>query len=680
MSHENGRPSSGTRNASGGAMTPVQPISAAWSQYWPRPTRARAAAGPRPARASARTPGPSRPTRAATDRADGTPRPTAPNDTSSQKSVAEEVPSCRRDAFRAGADRAVREPLDDDEVAGLRARRRRPRRRSSRSRRRSRGGRRTRASSSGRTRRRAVVARGEHRRQVLRPRDDLSGRGRVERRAHDVGPDVVVPEPAAAGTAARRARTSRTTRPGSPEGRRRAQRPPSCARQAAEEERLAGLDAHFLDEDREAAALELASRRGRGRPSRRRPRGSGRRGRSRRRGTARGSRASRGRCPGRSDRDRGRHLADLRLEQDAVALADLSRAGGGPARVDELVARRDDADPRRRERRHRVDARSTRAARARARRAASRPGATTSPARDVLALAGRRSARAAPRGSSIDGRLRRDLRVLDHHDGVGARGQRGAGHDLEGLPRRRRARGASRPAGIAPSTRERRRDPRDVFRAHRPAVHRRLLERRESTSARASRASTRPNASASGTSSIRRPAAASATMMRRASSFADHASSSDDRSRRVDHVHERGDAEDGAADPRRARSPAGAGTPCARCRSRHRRRRPAWYSSGAGPFVAPSSESGSGHHVVKRGSTPRLMKKSSPSPVDAQRFLDGVEPVRPRQLDPGDEVRDHLPRPEDRDRVDDAADPLVAADVARLARADLLEARASQIS
>ena len=43
-----------------------------------------------------------------------------------------------------------------------------------------------------------------------------------------------------------------------------------------------------------------------------------------------------------------------------------------------------------------------------------------------------------------------------------------------------------------------------------------------------------------------------------------------------------------------------------------------WYSSGAPSGLSrPSGVVGSGHHVVKRGVTPWLMKKSSPSVVDA---------------------------------------------------------------
>src|SRR5439155_23046055 len=46
------------------------------------------------------------------------------------------------------------------------------------------------------------------------------------------------------------------------------------------------------------------------------------------------------------------------------------------------------------------------------------------------------------------------------------------------------------------------------------------------------------------------------------------------------------------------------------------------------------------------------------------------EAVRLRQLDPGDEAGNHVPRPEDLGRVEDPAMPLLAPDVALFARAD----------
>src|SRR5262249_50878742 len=47
-----------------------------------------------------------------------------------------------------------------------------------------------------------------------------------------------------------------------------------------------------------------------------------------------------------------------------------------------------------------------------------------------------------------------------------------------------------------------------------------------------------------------------------------------------------------------------------------------------------------------------------------------LEAARPRHLDPGDEVRDHVPRPEDLGRVEDPPMPFLPADVALLAGAD----------
>src|SRR5205823_3984558 len=55
------------------------------------------------------------------------------------------------------------------------------------------------------------------------------------------------------------------------------------------------------------------------------------------------------------------------------------------------------------------------------------------------------------------------------------------------------------------------------------------------------------------------------------------------------------------------------------------------------------------------------------------RLVDGREPERPGELDSGDEVRDHVARAEDLGRVEDPAVPLLAADVALLARANLPE-------
>ena len=52
------------------------------------------------------------------------------------------------------------------------------------------------------------------------------------------------------------------------------------------------------------------------------------------------------------------------------------------------------------------------------------------------------------------------------------------------------------------------------------------------------------------------------------------------------------------------------------------------------------------------------------------RLVDGLEAERLRHLDAGDEVRDHVARPEHLGRVEDPAVPLVAADVALLARRD----------
>src|SRR5205823_10683929 len=59
-------------------------------------------------------------------------------------------------------------------------------------------------------------------------------------------------------------------------------------------------------------------------------------------------------------------------------------------------------------------------------------------------------------------------------------------------------------------------------------------------------------------------------------------------------------------------------------------------------------------------------------PLDGarDRGVDRLEPVWPRHLDPGDEVRDHLPRPEHLRGLEDPPVPLLTADVALLARAD----------
>ena len=238
--------------------------------------------------------------------------------------------------------------------------------------------------------------------------------------------------------------------------------------------------------------------------------------------------------PGRERRDRRRDLADLRLEQRAVALADPAGAGGGPfastssSPVGTMQTRGGanvgtGSTP--------VDARSR------------QRGASIGRARrhDDVARGGRprpcgrRSATAAPPGGARRSCLRRRVcRVLDHHDGVGAVGERRARHDLAGLPRSDRAPARACPRATDPEHRERggRRAPR---RPRGPPSRPSRTSRTAGGRPRrgASRASTRPNASDSGTSSIRRPDSASPMMMRRASALAITQSSVRHRRRRA---------------------------------------------------------------------------------------------------------------------------------------------------
>ncbi len=115
--------------------------------------------------------------------------------------------------------------------------------------------------------------------------------------------------------------------------------------------------------------------------------------------------------------------------------------------------------------------------------------------------------------------------------------------------------------------------------------------------------------------------------------------------------------------------------------SRYTSRRRMWYSSGApSGFALPSGVVGSGHQVVKRGVTPRDMKKSSPSAVERIASSMLVKPYGLRHLDPGHEVRDHVAGAEDVARVEDAAVPLLASHVPLLPGETSLKIRSSHTS
>ena len=99
-----------------------------------------------------------------------------------------------------------------------------------------------------------------------------------------------------------------------------------------------------------------------------------------------------------------------------------------------------------------------------------------------------------------------------------------------------------------------------------------------------------------------------------------------------------------------------------------------WYSSGAPSGLSrPSGVVGSGHQFVKRGVMPAAHEEVEPLDRARDRLVDSLEAERLRHLDAGDEVRDHVPRAEDLGGVEDPPVPLLAADVALLARADQRE-------
>ena len=96
-----------------------------------------------------------------------------------------------------------------------------------------------------------------------------------------------------------------------------------------------------------------------------------------------------------------------------------------------------------------------------------------------------------------------------------------------------------------------------------------------------------------------------------------------------------------------------------------------WYSSGA-PFGIVAAER------RRRLRAPGGEARRDPAAHEVveplgrrrDRLVDRREPVRPRHLDAGDEVRDHVARAEDLGRVEDPPVPLLAPDVALLAGRD----------
>ena len=381
-----------------------------------------------------------------------------------------------------------------------------------------------------------------------------------------------------AGTAARTARTSRTTRPGFPAARRRAQRRRPSARAWPNRSGFPGLMLTFSTRTREAAAPELradeveVAHRDAARQDEdvvvaadvEEPLEALAR-------VARDARAE--------DRDRGRDLADLRLEQDRRCSrgSGRGRAAGRPRRR----ARR------RSGRRRRAAARTSAPDRRRSRRAGASAGASSGvPAGHARRRRARASSplrqtfchgRAARRSSTCAALRRRVAESSTITTASAPYGQRRAGHDLPGLARRRPRAGASlsrgdrrRARGASTGRRA------DVGGAHRPAVHRGLLERRDVVvRARVARehAAERERERdvlgpprGCGLSDDDAARLGLRQITRRAPTH---------RRPGIDHVHERRDAEDRAPDSGRPVAGRAPGAPCARCRSRHRRSRPA---------------------------------------------------------------------------------------------------------